>query len=201
MTPTAFRPVLFAGLALAVSACSGVEGDANRFERWGEAVARIPVSSTASATPSAAERGLRPALQIQVMDPHELWAARDGELAPVIAAAAPAMARAAAPAVVEAVRAGIAEHTGAAERAGLRTGVTIQIGAYSSEQAAMTAWRTAAGRAPAQFGQLEPTLEPVTVSGRQLVRLKAGPVPAADAPAVCRAAGVTDQWCASTARS
>src|SRR5690606_19559993 len=137
------------------------------------------------ASASAAERGLRPALRIQVMDPHELWAARDGELAPAIAAAAPAMARAAAPAVVEAVR----------------TGVTIQIGAYSSEQAAMTAWRAAAGRAPDQFGALEPTLEPVTVSGRQLVRLKAGPVPAADAPAVCRAAGVTDQWCASTARS
>ena len=196
MTRTALRPVLFAGLALAVTACSGIENNPNRFERWGEAVARIPVSGggeTASA--SAAERGLRPALQIEVMDPHELWAARDGELAPAIAAAAPAVARAAAPAVVEAVR------TSLAERAGLRTGVTIQIGAYSSEAAAMTAWRAAAGRAPGQFETLEPTLEPVTVSGRQLVRLKAGPVPAADAPAVCRAAGVTDQWCASTARS
>lgn len=185
MTSGILRPVLVSAAAVALTACGAVERDPHRFERWGEAVAAIPVSTTPA--PTAAERNLRPALQVQVMDPHDLWDARDGRLRGVIDAAAPA--------VVEAVT------VAAQERPVLRRGIHIQIGAYGSEQAALAAWDAATARAPAAFDGLEPRLEDVTVSGRQLVRLKAGPVPAADAPAVCRAAGVTDQWCASTGRS
>lgn len=191
MTPGLIRPVLVSALALAAAACGAVDSDPHRFERWGEAVASIPVSTTPA--PSAAERNLRPALQVQVMDPHDLWDARDGRLRGVIDAAAPAVAEA----VVTAARDQITPRP----RPSLRQGMTIQIGAYGSEQAALAAWDAATARAPAAFSGLDPQLEEVTVSGRQLVRLKAGPVPAADAPAVCRAAGVVDQWCASTGRS
>lgn len=192
MTSGILRPVLASVVAAAVSACGAVETDPHRFERWGEAVAAIPVSTTPA--PSAAERNLRPALQVQVMDPHDLWDARDGRLRGVVDAAAPA--------VVEAVSAAAREQAPRPRaRPALRQGIHIQIGAYGTEQAALAAWAAATDRAPAAFEGLEPRLEDVNVAGRQLVRLKAGPVPAADAPAVCRAAGVTDQWCASTGRS
>ena len=82
--------------------------------------------------------------------------------------------------------------------AGLRhptpTGRTIQLGAYSSPDAARQAWTRL--KASADLAALAPVFEPVEVQGRTLTRLKVGPVPNEAAADVCRAAAVADAWCA-----
>lgn len=196
------RPVLVSALALAVTACGGVEADPHRFENLAERVAAIQVSNQPAR--SAAETGLRPAartdLRVQVMDPHDLWDARDGGLRGMIDEAGPKMAEAAAPIVAEAM----IRRTTAAVSAALpgRTepapavGATIQLGAFSSESAARAAWsQLTAGPAARALNGLTPRYESVQVNGRALTRLKVGPVAPHSAAVICRAAEVSDPWC------
>jgi hypothetical protein len=196
------RPILASVLALALSACSGIENDPNRFESMARAVAAIdvpmtPVSRDAPSVPAlatAAQSGLRPALQVQVMDPHDLWDARDGAVETAVRQAVVRTAVETAPVVTQAVV------RQASQRAGLRPALpaaagsaVIQLGAFSSEAAARAAWAEI-GKGGALSG-LSPRFEAVEVNGKRLTRLKVGPIPAAAAAGLCRSARVSDPWC------
>jgi hypothetical protein len=211
MTPTdLIRKGLMGAAMLSLGACGMVEGDPDRFETMAQRVADIRLSPRASqdapaAPATAAEAGLRPALRVEVLDPHALWDARDGGLRGVIEAAAPAVAEAAAPAIVQAasdqVSRAVSQNLRPAVAApAVRQGAVIQLGAFSSEASAREAWtRFSTGEARAALSGLSPRFEPVTVNGRQLVRLKVG-APAAAAAEICRAARVSDPWCAAAGR-
>ncbi|MBF0664926.1 MAG: SPOR domain-containing protein [Brevundimonas sp.] len=203
MTPSLLiRPVLACLAAASLAACGMVEADPHRFETMGEAVAAIPLetegATDAVAARTAAEAGLRPALQVEVMDPHALWDARDGGLRGMAEAQGGRLAAAAAPAAARAVVRDVAARIDdAAARTGLRPSTAprtaadaalVQIGAYSSEAAARAAW------ARLDLDGLSPVFEAVEVDGRRLTRLKVR-TPADRAAAVCAAAGVDDPWC------
>lgn len=207
MTPSLLiRPVLAIAAAATLSACGMVEADPHRFENMARAVAAIPLDGQAerAETPvvrTAAEAGLRPALKVEVMDPHALWDARDGGLRGLAEEQGQRFAAAAAPAVADAVVRDVSTRIdSAAARVGLRPasaprpaapragGKLVQIGAYSSEAAARAAW------ARLDLDGLTPVYEAVEVGGRRLTRLKVN-APAAGAAAVCAAAGIDDPWC------
>ena len=217
-----FRPVLVCLVGLTTASCGMVDGDPHRFEGLARRVAALPLDGAVSTSPApvrtAAERGLRPAdpstrpgaLRVEVMDPHDLWDARDAGLRGAIERLAPAMVEAAAPAVAEAVIQRVSQRV--AEAAPMRPAIarpsvartatssgprtTIQLGAYSSEAAARSAWTTvSAGTARSALKGLSPVFETVQVNGRPFTRLKVA-APARAAVAICRAAEVTDPWCA-----
>lgn len=211
MTPTdLIRKGLMGAAILSLGACGMVESDPNRFENLAERVADIRLSTNASqdappAAPQAEDTGLRQALRVEVLDPHALWDARDGGLRGVIDAAAPAVAEAAAPAIVQAasdqVGRAVSEHLRPAVSPPARPGAVIQLGAFSSEASAREAWtRFSTGAARAALSGLSPRFEPVTVNGRELVRLKVG-APADTAAEICRAAQISDPWCAAAGRA
>ena len=226
MTPRrTLRPALvclaLASVGLMTASC-GVMDSPNRFQAMAEKVADIPVDGEPAAerVQTAEEMGLRPAiaehadtasrgdepLRVEVMDPHDLWDARDG-LRPAMRRAAPAVVEAVAPVVARAVVQQAATRIEEASAAGLRPAVisepspkaemsTIQLGAYSSEAAARSAWgRVSQGAARSALSGLSPHFEAVEVNGRPLTRLKVS-APADTAVAICRAAQVTDPWCA-----
>lgn len=199
--PVPIVPALLGALAIAaaLSGCGGANGDPHRFEAMADQVAAIEVPLTPEATDrghsSPAEAsGLRPArfsaMKVAVMDPHAMWDARDdragvrrvaddaGLRDAVIRTAQPAV-RAAAPDV------GLLRP---------QAGRTIQLGAYSSAEAARQAWGRL--KASADLAALTPVYESVQVQGRTLTRLKAGPVSPEAAAALCRAASVAEDWCA-----
>lgn len=204
------RPVVVLIAAVGLNACGMIDSDPHRFENFASSVAAIDLDgSRAAAQPrTAAEAGLRPALRVEVMDPHALWDARDG-LDTAVERAAPRLVAAAAPAVADAVVHQVsARLDSASARAGLRPVLTsrpttapranrdlVQLGAYSSEASARSAWsRLKSGNAARALNGLSPVYERVEVGGRQLVRLKVA-TPAAGAAAVCAAAGINDPWC------
>ena len=198
------RPVLAIALTTGLGACGMVESDPHRFETWARNVAAIPLDGQAAAPATlapaaatvrtAAQEGLRPALRVEVMSPHDLWDARDG----LVQQASARVAEAAAPVVVDAVereaserieeaaprlRPAISQHQTSSRPTAARG--LVQLGAYSSREAAQAAWS-------------RPTYEAVQVNGRDLVRLKVR-APGAGAAALCAAAGVDDPWCRRTA--
>jgi len=207
-----FRPVLVCILASSASACGMVDSDPNRFENLAGYVADIPVSmerpGEAKAQPvrTAGEIGLRSArapLKVEVMDPHDLWDARDGIAQDAVARAAPAVIEAAAPMVLEAASREVQSRIPprASEQSGLRPAVArpssrlVQLGAFASRDAARAAWaRLKSGQAARYLADLQPVYEAVEVNGRSLVRLKVA-TPAAGAAAVCAAARINDPWC------
>ncbi|NJC42129.1 hypothetical protein GGQ87_002424 [Brevundimonas alba] len=215
MTPSLIiRPVLACLAAATLSACGMVEANPHRFESMADAVAAIPLDGqgetrqSAPVVRTASDSGLRPALRVQVMDPHALWDARDGILTDAVEQQGQRLAAAAAPAVAEAVVQKVSNRIeSAAADAGLRparavrpaasprAGGLVQIGAYSSEAAARAAWtRLKSGGAAWALDGLSPVYEGVEVGGRRLTRLKLL-TPAAGAAAVCAAAGIDDPWC------
>ena len=199
------------GAGLSTASCGMVDSDPHRFETMARNVADIPLDGSASTAPkAAAHEGLRPAiaarrprLKVDVMDPHDLWDARDAGLRGVIEkagdAAAPIMlqrvsARIAEPRVAEAppMRAPVA-----ASKAVART--TIQLGAYSTPEGAQAAWSDlSTGSARTALQGLSPVFETVQVNGRPFTRLKVA-APRSAAVAICRAAEVSDPWCARVA--
>ncbi|WP_122465854.1 SPOR domain-containing protein [Brevundimonas lutea] len=207
MASRPFHPsALMIALCGAVLAGCGGSGEGVSFEAVAEQVAAIPVEGAARAVGTqrprtVTEAGLRPALNVEVLDVHDFWDARDG-----IAVAAPILRQ-----VTEAVPADTARAVTAEAVNGLRgaqavndatdsapvTTRLIQLGAYSSETAARAAWSAAAARAGGALDGLHPRLETVQVGGRTLTRLRVA-APETDAPALCRAAQVTDPFCSST---
>ena len=211
MTPRLLiRPVLLSVAAASLSACGMVESDPHKFESMAESVASIPLDGTRS---SQAE-GLRPALEVEVLTPHALWDARDGDtdLAGSVREAAPQLIQSSAPAVAEAVvqRASLeVREAGAAvlrpamrDEPVIRTegASLVQLGAYGSEASARAAWaRLKSGSAAWALEGLSPVYEPAEVNGRHVVRLKTR-TPGAGAAALCAAAGIDDPWCHQAAR-
>lgn len=208
MTPSRMlRPVLLGLAGLATSSCSLVEGDPHRFESMAQFVADIPVDGGARPVRTAAESGLRPALvatgavvnpgalRVEVMDPHDLWDARDAGLRGAVADAAPAVIQAAAPvvaqAVVQRVSAEMPTRRLAPTADVART--TLQLGAFASPAAARRAWGRIAD-AGHGVAELTPVFEAVEVDGRSLTRLKVS-APADAARAVCRAADAAKLGC------
>ena len=205
------RPVAVLAASLGLNACGMVDSDPHRFENLANAVAAIDVEGGRAATSphrTAAGAGLRPALRVEVMDPHALWDAREG-LEGAVEQAAPRMVAAAAPIVADAaVRQVSARIDTASSDTGLRPAIArarppahrpdrglVQLGAYSSEAAARSAWsRLKSGEAARALDGLSPVYESVELGGRHLVRLKVA-APAAGAAAVCAAARVDDPWC------
>lgn len=201
MTPgRMLRPVLIGLLGLSTASCGFVESDPQRFEKLAQAVADIPLDGGPA---TSANAGLRPAfvtaeqvaepgaLRVEVLDPHALWDARDSGLRGAVERAAPAVVEAAAPAVTRAV---VQEVTRASD--GLRPQAvleTLQLGAFSSPDAARAAWTRIAAAGDA-VSTLTPALEAVEVDGRTLTRLKVA-APADVARAVCRAADAADLGC------
>ena len=226
MTPgRMLRPVLVCLAGFVTASCGMVEGDPHRFESLARSVADIPLDGApprdrAGPLPvvhTAAETGLRPAmvdskapLRVQIMDPHDLWDARDGGLRGAIERETSQMAEAAAPAVARAMVRQVSDRIAPrAEPEPMRPAIhqtaapadrtIIQLGAYSSEAAARTAWaRVSKGAASQALKDLSPMFEAVQVDGRALTRLKVA-APAATAAAICRAAQVNDPWCARRA--
>lgn len=219
MTPSRMlRPVLLGLAGLATSSCSLVEGDPHRFESMAQAVAEIPLDGQVRPVRTAAGQGLRPALaatetvvnpgalRVEVMDPHDLWDARDAGLRGAVERASPALIEAAAPAVAEAVVQQVSDRIQPrrVERAVVRatpaavppppaSPTTLQLGAFSSPAAARAAWTRIASAGQA-VAELSPTFEPVEVDGRRLTRLKVI-APAHAARAVCRAADAAQLGC------
>ena len=99
MTPSILiRPVAVLVAAMGLNACGMVDSDPHRFENLANSVAAIDLEGKRAAAPqthSAAEAGMRPALRVEVMDPHALWDARDG-LEGAVDRAAPRLVAAAA---------------------------------------------------------------------------------------------------------
>jgi hypothetical protein len=203
------RPVLVLAALAGLGACGMVEADPNRFETLANSVAAIPLDGPRPPAPPrpSREAQLRPALRVEVMDPHALWDARDG-LQGAVERAAPQLAAAAAPALAEAIVQRVSERAdGARASAGLRPAVVrapvaprpgaglVQLGAYSSEASARSAWsRLKAGEAASALAGLTPVFEAVEVGGRTLTRLKVE-APRTGAAAVCAAARIDDPWC------
>lgn len=201
MTPgRMLRPVLIGLLGLSTASCGFVESDPQRFEKLAQAVADIPLDGGPA---TSANAGLRPAfvtaeqvaepgaLRVEVLDPHALWDARDSGLRGAVERVAPAVVEAAAPAVTRAV---VQEVTRASD--GLRPQAvleTLQLGAFSSPDAARAAWTRIAAAGDA-VSTLTPAFEAVEVDGRTLTRLKVA-APADAARAVCRAADDADLGC------
>lgn len=212
MTPSLLiRPVLVCLLAASASACGMVEDDPKRFETLATGIAAIPVTQhrpgearVGPAPRTADEAGLRrprAPLKVEVLDPHDLWDARDGLMQEAVSQIAPAVVQAAAPAVTRAV---IREIEGPAdqpaqrpsERAGLRPASRlVQLGAFGSHDAARDAWtRLSTGPAAGALSGVQPVYEAVEVDGRRLVRLKVSTT-RSGAAAICAAARITDPWC------
>ena len=220
MTPSLLiRPVFVLLAASGLTACGMVDSDPRRFETLAEAVAAIPLDGTPPASRgtqrNAAEAGLRPAIRVEVLDPHALWDARDADLNGMAQQVAPRLVEAAAPVVADAVVQRVAARIDeASQSAGLRPafhapatmpGTTakgrslVQLGAYSSQASARMAWaRLKSGQAAWALDGLSPVYEAVQVGGRTLTRLKVQ-APASGAGALCAAAGVDDPWCRRTA--
>lgn len=223
MTPSRLiRPVLVLIATMGLSACGMVESDPHRFETLAESVAAIPLDGQRQPRPApaihraSAEPALRPAIRVEVLDPHALWDARDADMNGLVERAAPRLVVAAAPAMADAVAQQVSTRVDAAAvRAGLRPAIKapparataapargpglVQLGAYSSEASARAAWtRLKSGRAAWALDGLSPVYEAVDIGGRRLTRLKVR-APAAGAAAVCAAAGVDDPWCRRTA--
>ncbi len=212
MTPSRMlRPALVCLASLATSSCGGIESDPHRFETMAQIVADIPLDDAPRAVRTAAEAGLRPAmvtaeavanpgdLRVEVMDPHDLWDARDAGLRGAVERAAPALIEATAPIVAQAVVQQVTDRmpTPRVERAVVESApvahTTLQLGAFSSPAAARAAWTriASAGRA---VSALSPQFEAVDVDGRTLTRLKV--VASTDAArAVCRAADAARLGC------
>ena len=210
MTPSRMlRPVLLGLAGLATSSCSLVEGDPHRFESMAQVVAEIPLEGGSRPVRTAAETGLRPtmavteavvnpgALRVEVMDPHDLWDARDAGLRGAVERAGPALIEAAAPMVAEAVVQRVSAEMPArrlaapVQRAVQRT--TLQLGAFASPAAAQRAWGRIAD-AGHGVADLTPVFEAVEVDGRSLTRLKVS-TPVDAARAVCRAADAAKLGC------
>lgn len=222
MTPgRTLRPVSLLVLATGLSGCGAVADDPHRFESMARSVAEVRLDGQEG---EGGAMGLRPALPrakgpltVQVMDPHDLWDARDQAGVQSLAvqearsANRPDGLRAALANAPQVVRQTIQttrdlEQTAATIAGGMTERpasrprdagpqAVLQLGAYSSHEAAKSAWSAAAnGPASELLIGLSPRLEPAEVDGRRLVRLKVS-APVASARAICKAARVADPWC------
>lgn len=208
---------------LSVAGCMAPpRNDGQMFQRWAQAVAEIPTTdeeavardqardqargagraqtTLARAEPAAEpvaitltadQAGLRPAMTINVVDPLELPDARDIGLRAVSGVMDRAMGGER-PATLQRV-----SMTSEAPAASGQTWVA-QLAAFRSRADAEAAWRQLKTANAAVLGRVSPRYQSVDLGAKGTwVRLRTSPLPSqAAAAAVCRAAGVTDRWCA-----
>jgi len=199
---------LLAVLGTAPGCMDAPTNDGRMFQRWAQVVADVPTSDEeafaragrAAPIPGAEDKapgvtltaeamGLRAPIRIDVVDPLELPNARDAGLRTIAGFAEDAPAR------LERAVFRTPEVAPAARAAPVTGGrFAAQLGAFRSLAEAEAAWSKVSARLPG----VSPRFETVTVAGKgPMVRLKAGPLPTAEAAAsVCRTAGVSDPWCA-----
>jgi len=196
-------------LALLTAACDpATSKDGTRYQQWAQTVSSIPLDPAkgqdqpaqqilplAAPQKTSSEQRLR----VELMTPHQLWDARNGPLKvptmEVLENVSPTeLVRASTSAGVTA-RPPVPEQPAAAAQ----PAKLIQLGAYSSEQSARTAWQRVQSSLGNTTTALQPRYETVEVSGRQLVRLR---VAATEAQALhlCQALASNDPWCKSPSR-
>lgn len=189
--------------------------DGRMFQRWAQAVAEIPTSEeealardqqraqqtlARSAGPAAptptvvltsAASGLRPAISIAVVDPLELPNARDMGLRAAMTVGDAMMGEGPA-------RAQPASMTVSRPVAASSGMWFAQIAAFRSRAEAEAAWGKLKAANTAVFANLSPRFQTVDLGTKGTwVRLQTSALPTrAAAAGVCRAAGVTDRWCA-----
>lgn len=171
-----------------LAGCGVSETDADRFELAASRIAAIPLDPLTQADTVAAQRESAP-LRVELLTPHQLWDARDHGSGGTAKVAAPIEADAA-----------LLEQTPAPfERAEQEIRPSqvdrmIQLGAYANQGAAQQAW----GRLGAVTQGLTPVFEPVSVNGRDVVRLKVR-AETTQAQALCAMVAASDSWCLKAA--
>ncbi|MBN8553584.1 MAG: SPOR domain-containing protein [Caulobacterales bacterium] len=193
------RTIVATPLLVALGGCSLVEADPQRFERWAESVAAIPMTDEPVGLRPAAfpaqVMGLRPAvdlgsrtpMRIEVVEAEELWEHR----ANGFQAAGEALPHPVAEVVVERA---VARAPVVAQQVVRTLTHTVQLGAFSSRAAAEAAWSRVAGHTA--FSGTTPRYEEIQRDGRTLVRLRTD-VAASHVRAACQAAQAGD-FCEST---
>ena len=215
-------------LAASLSACSEANtGAPSSYEAWAEKVATIPLapsdtasSGTTSAPLLLAENPVQPSknapLRVELMSPHQLWDLRDGPLKipdievaegttrPVLISAQAETSATPSPAsqpVIVVPASPTTRSTAPSATQPSSSFRTVQLGAYSSEDSARTAWnRLATSDQAGDLRGLVPQFEPTEVSGRTLVRLRVS-APQDKVQNLCRTVASDDPWCVSSARS
>ena len=218
------RPlVCLTALATSLCACSEASETASApYQDWAEKVATIPLSpkqGDAISHPTQVSLPLdddpqterpRQPLKVELMSPHQLWDVRDGPLKVPNIEVAEGTTRAVLvsdpgqPAPTVTVTPAPRTAPEPAKPAPVTDGTafrTVQLGAYSSEQAARTAWnRLSTGANGSALSGLAPQFEPTEVGGRQLVRLR---VSAREdrVHGLCQTVASSDPWCARAVTS
>jgi hypothetical protein len=202
---------------LSVSGClEPPRNDGQMFQRWAQAVAEIPTSdeeaaardlnraraTLAQASARAPEpsgpaivltseaAGLRPQMTINVVDALELPNARDlGLRGSLNVNGAPARFQ----------RASMTAPAPTASTGPPAAGHVARIAAFHTRADAEKTWRRLRAAHADLLAGVSPRFETVDLGAKGTwVRLMTSPLPSRDAAAeVCRAAGVTDRWCAA----
>ncbi len=205
---------------LSVSACmEPPRNDGRMFQRWAQAVSEIPTTDAEAVardqqraqqtlarapTPAAPTRtptvvlrseasGLRPAMSIAVVDPLELPNARDMGLRAAMTVADAVMGDR--PARMQPASMTVTRPAARAAEAG---SWFAQLAAFRSRAEAEATWRGLKASNAALFADISPRFQTVDLGAKGTwVRLQTSALPTQAAAAkVCRAAGVTDRWCA-----
>lgn len=183
-------------LAGGLSACGVSETDGDRFEMAASRIAAIPLEPQGAEDSSVSpETSNKAPLRVELVTPHQLWDARDGvaKAAPVAAKIITLSASDVEEWQPEAKPAVQAQRSATVPVAG-DTGRMVQLGAYANQAAAQQAW----SRLGAVTQGLSPVFEPVSVNGRDLVRLKVR-AQSHQAQALCAVAAASDAWCMKAA--
>lgn len=192
-------------LAAGLSGCGVSETDTDRFEAAATRIAAIPLEPEAIKSQDAATgSSSRAPLEVQLVTPHQLWDARDG-LAPAAAkvitltqadlgqpnSGPTEMPQGDGVDIPVAMQAALAQPSARpAEPVSPAQGRMVQLGAYADQATAQAAW----GRLGTATRGLSPVYEPVTVNGRDFVRLKVR-AQSHQAQALCAVAAGSDAWC------
>lgn len=215
MRTVSMRPLsAFLFTALALAACDGTaaQDGGSRYQQMAENVATIPLQPAGSAQGgSPVSLPLLPAretpnnspLRVELLSPHQLWDQRNGPLKVPEIEVAEGTTRPV-PVLVSSPTAPAAPTPAAPSATTSRTASplefrTIQLGAFSSEDAARAAWqRILNGPNGTSVEGLSPQYEPADVNGRQLVRLRV--IARQDrAQTLCATVASADPWCARSA--
>lgn len=207
-------PLSLIAISALLAACNATDnGEPNRYQAWADKVATIPLTPADDAgTSHDAPRvtlplGEKPdkdpgkddakaTVKVELMSPHQLWDARNGPVklpsveisevsvgtgtnAPSSPSTPPKAASSPSPKAAPA--------TGAKQ--------IIQLGAFSSEASAREAWsRLISGANRSALVGLTPHFDPVTVNGRELVRLRVQ-ADGRQASILCQSVAASDPWC------
>ncbi len=215
--------VLVSGAVLA-GCIEAPRNDGQMFQRWAQAVAEIPTSDaeaaardtnraratlaraghadpadsfTAQVVAVAAEQaGLRPAMSVDVVDPLELPNARDLGLRGMMTVADAVMSEQPARMVRASTTVATQQRVSAPAASG---GWAARRAAFRTRQEAEAAWARLKSTDAGLLAGVSARFETVDLGARgKWVRLMTSAVPTQAAAArICRAAGVSDPWCAN----